>query len=787
MYTLGFLSTIWGSLQSSFLSLMLLIDSIIYGFIVSVYDIFLILAENQVFTGEHFAGFAYRIQIIMGVVMLFVVSYSLLRAIINPDDLTKGDYAITKVIKNILVSLALVALVPTIFNLMYEFQGIVLQKNVIGRIILGGASVEEIEGGEVGLVFFDENGQMRQVGAVPVPTFRRTDASLQAGGKFIAYQAFTTFFRVSEGYYASFKDLDLPGVEMKHIVYIDDRNFWEKHGLDIVGGLGVGLACAAGIVGTPFGIGVAIFLAGCVGGGMAIGSALGDEIFDFHYFDFATASNQALQSGEFGIFSSFSGAVVDGKVTYDVLLSTAAGIFILYIMISFCIDLALRAVKLGFYQVMAPIPIMLSIIPKQNKVLSNWVKVTLTTFAEVFIRVAIINLSIYLIGLLPEILATVWVDSGPSNFVKALANLFMVLGILMFAKQSPKLISEITGIDSGKMKLGIGAKLGESGGLALAGGLGAGLTSGIRNAHNRKGFDKVTGFLGGAGSGAARGFKDNWNSKGFSDLRSNTAAATKATTDKSDARAVYKADHGGTLGGAMLGHVRDGLSGAKGWATGDKQYLNSSPIANVDYLNDAIAKQDEMEKIFDGDKNHAVYKSEKDRLKAFIEMNGRGANFKEKLADVESRKLADTNGMSYSELYNNADNALKASEFDSIKKNMAAAKYSAGEMIDQLLKNTNYAEAAGLKVEVLKKAQESIAKGTISETELHNIIANQGTFFDSNNPNVENTGASGGLLDVGKTLKSSRTTVMNSEGYSKGQQQKEAAAKKNSANAETKK
>ena len=37
--------------------------------------------------------------------MLFILAYSLLRAIINPDDFSKGDYSFPNIIKNVIISI----------------------------------------------------------------------------------------------------------------------------------------------------------------------------------------------------------------------------------------------------------------------------------------------------------------------------------------------------------------------------------------------------------------------------------------------------------------------------------------------------------------------------------------------------------------------------------------------------------------------------------------------------------------------------------------------------------
>ena len=76
----------------------------------------------------------------------------------------------------------------------------------------------------------------------------------------------------------------------------------------------------------------------------------------------------------FFTLKKFSDAVVDEEIGYVFIISTIAGGFCVYVLASLCLDMALRAVKLSYLQVIAPLPILTIIIPGQKKVFSNWLK-----------------------------------------------------------------------------------------------------------------------------------------------------------------------------------------------------------------------------------------------------------------------------------------------------------------------------------------------------------------------------------------------------------------------------
>lgn len=156
-------------------------------------------------------------------------------------------------------------------------------------------------------------------------------------------------------------------------------------------------------------------------------------------------------------------------------------------------------------------------------------------------------------------------------------KIIIIMGIFGFARQAPKLISEIIGIDAGNIKLGIREKL-ASGGAFVAGGLlGAGATSMVRNLTN-KWADKdkwknasgnvtarsvarnlfggaISGVAGGV-SGAARGGYGARGAKNFTDMRNSASKGAQGATEARMNRENYRANHGGYIG-AMGEHITD--------------------------------------------------------------------------------------------------------------------------------------------------------------------------------------------------------------------------------------
>ena len=88
----------------------LFLDGMIYGVIDYMFDIFDFLAKANLFKNEIYMDIVQRIYIILGLIMMFAFSYSLLKAVINPDEFAKGEQSFPKMIKKAIISFAIIAI-----------------------------------------------------------------------------------------------------------------------------------------------------------------------------------------------------------------------------------------------------------------------------------------------------------------------------------------------------------------------------------------------------------------------------------------------------------------------------------------------------------------------------------------------------------------------------------------------------------------------------------------------------------------------------------------------------
>lgn len=466
-------------------SLLIFIDGLLYDLVGNVFDIFNFFATFSLFDNDTYKRIINRIYIILGLIMLFALSYSLLRAVINPDEFSKGETTFPKLIKNVVISLIIITILPTIFQFATNIQKVIINQNTIPQIILGEDACNE----------------------------KKTTP-----GKIIAYHSFTSFF------YPSADKCDSDDID-KCAENISSSNEESK---------------------------------ASESGNAANYKKISDDILNGKNVSFAE-------------FNRLTYNVVEGEITYIFLVSTIFGGFLLWVIANFCFDMAVRVIKLMFFEIIAPIPVVCRIIPggKFKDVFSTWLKKIISTFLDVFIRVFILYVSILAINVVATNFAnfknlssfsyTFCGTTHTLNWGQAFAaKALIIMGVVVFMKQAPKLIGDLFHLDTGDMKLGLMDKLAMGGGLVAASAVGSGLGTMTRNAvnkfANKKNWQNADGktTLGsvarnlgsgllsmgtGAVAGAGRGFMRGRGAKNFGDVRKATDGAIGATIEARDQRA----------------------------------------------------------------------------------------------------------------------------------------------------------------------------------------------------------------------------------------------------------
>lgn len=386
-------------------SLLGLIDEAVYSVISSVYKLMIEIASQQVFQSETIQAFGERVYALVGIFMLFKLAFSLIRYIVNPDEMKDSKRGGKKLIVNVMVVVVLITITPTIFEQSRNLQRVILQENVIGNLILGISGENNNVANQAAKDWQLVGGHVNPIDATEEKNDETQEEKTEENnlnktvGDQIATLTFNAFYFPAHGDCSE---------EIKNTkeMNIDVTNESEIEIAEITE------TCSTSFSGET------------VASSYVKGMAFND--ISTVLFENDVINDQVTIDGN----KKFS-------MKYMVLISTIAGIVLLLIFINFCIEVAVRTIKLGFLELMAPIPIISYIDPKsaESGLFSKWLKMCVTTYLSLFIRLAAIYFAIFAIG---------EITSGGINLTSSpLVTVFLILGALIFANQLPKMIEEL--------------------------------------------------------------------------------------------------------------------------------------------------------------------------------------------------------------------------------------------------------------------------------------------------------------------------------------------------------
>lgn len=470
------------------------LDGLMYWLLGLTYKIFFNVASAELFTNETIKNFYGRVQLILGVFMIFKLAVSIIKGIVNPDSVTDKSNGMGNLVTRIIFTLVMLTLIVPInipnpqteydkqlnnngllFGTLYSFQNRILANNTVGRLILGTTD---------GMKIRDEDGSTLNNG---------TDEQLDKAANLFTSTILKGFIRINlkEGSdedetnsdnWACPEEIDAeilkeytnltasPGKILSLTsLYCDapEANWWQK------------------IWGT-------------------------NELYAFAY--------------KWGI-----SAIV-------------GGIFV-FIIVSFTIDVAVRAIKLAVLRLVAPIPIISYMDPNgQKKMFDSWVKNVTSTYIDLFTRLAIIYFVVFLVQ---DIIVNGLVVNQASGAVGVFTYIFIFIGLFVFAKQAPKFFRDLFGMKEGPgLFSGLGEMLGVG---SMAAGAISGAATNYRSSlasdealgrtqnRGRAALSAIAGLgAGGFAAGkAAFGAKDHAGRAGLDAAHKRNAAHFAAASDGS--------------------------------------------------------------------------------------------------------------------------------------------------------------------------------------------------------------------------------------------------------------
>lgn len=439
-----------GIIQQAIRGVGAILDKIFFGLLVVVFQIFFNVASAELFTGESILKFVGRVQLILGVFTMFQLAMSILKGIVNPDQFFSKDKGFSNVITKVVIALFLLALIMPIsipgakneYEKQVNNNGILfgtlysLQHRLLSNNTLGR------------LILGSDNSSS---------TFMGDDESeLESASNIFASTILKTFIKINL-------------VEEKDRTHADGKTDDQ---------ISSNWVC----------------------------SDMNDyvDVYKQDDVDPDTLLNlvgDTCGSDDRGNVAEFVSTVTASdyfKFTYSPFISTiVAGIFA-FILLGFCVDVAIRAVKLSVLRIIAPVPILSYMNPSGGKdgSLNSWIKTLTSTYLDLFIRLAVVYFAIFLImDIISEgIVINIGFTENP--LIGGVSTVLIFLGIFFFAKEAPKFFKDMLGLKGdSSMFGGIGKALGiGAAGLGIIGSARAGYLASKKADETNEA--KTTGFAG---------------------------------------------------------------------------------------------------------------------------------------------------------------------------------------------------------------------------------------------------------------------------------------------------
>ena len=442
-------------------TLCITISTALFRLIPTLYSLFHGLAAlPSLFETEQIKTITNNIYTITSVVMLFAFATKAISGIVNPDNLWDGKKGVTGVLKRSLIALALIVAIPFGFQYYYEFQTKIISSALIEKFVLGLNFSEEnvlteSELTELNEIIEKESNKNKQE--------ELRDAALKNAigykiGQSLAQNAFKNVVRPTEGNTCT----DKSGV--KSIL-----QFAIKTPSYMIPGYGVykGIkdiftsganSLNSGAIITPAGrfLGKDGYLSPCD----AYNRAITENIDYSQYLNGVINTTSGFDLLQ-GVTGQSSGQIDAEHYIFEMdfwgLLAVVVGGVIVYMLVIFCIDSAVRLIKMAFLEITAPVSIM-AYIAGGNDMLKKWWNEVLGTVISFFLRVAAISFIALVLINLEDFTKNIPAYYG--NF----ARIFIIIGTLIFAKKVPELVEKLVGV---KLNLqgGIGGRLGQMAGV----------------------------------------------------------------------------------------------------------------------------------------------------------------------------------------------------------------------------------------------------------------------------------------------------------------------------------
>ena len=401
-----------GMLNDGLRSFCAMFDGVATTLLGGIYKVFFLVANATIISGDVIKVFYSRIQLILGILMIFKLAMSILNIIINPDVVKDQKNGPGKMVTRIVAALFMLTLVIPInipnatakslnayindhgilFGVLYKAQDSILSENILAKLILGTSSNADADDMDVN--------------------------NLSDIGNSMASIVLKVFVRINVN------DDTLPACD-----YASDDDPCSN------------TVCAA-------------------------------EVNESHYAE-ENVDPQVILSHIND--SCGRGSDERYAFGYTPIIGALVMLIMALIITGFTVDIAVRAIKLAVLRLVAPVPIISYINPPKQGggAFDNWTKSLISTYVDLFVRIAIVYFGLFVIQIIMNGGMNNIFGSNVQGFTftSGIAFIFIILGILVFMRQAPQFIKDILGI-KGKPMGNVGLSSMMAGTASLLGGAG---------------------------------------------------------------------------------------------------------------------------------------------------------------------------------------------------------------------------------------------------------------------------------------------------------------------------
>ncbi len=422
-----------------FRSFFAMIDQVVYSFLSVVYQILFTIAKSQFLSPETIKDFYGRVQLIIGIFMIFKLTISLLQVVVNPELMTDKKKGFGQIITRIVTMLAMfTAIIPLnipnaeagsynaylndnglLFGTLYSLQDRILDQNILAKLVLGS------EDNKYSIEHDDSRNNIEKSGEELV-------AFLLKG-----------FIRVNT------KDNGSKVCSESTALEMGETNLLKRWVNSLPDWL-------------PF---------------VGADEIDADDVYK-GYNNPKVTRGILLQLPTLQCDNGYAFA-------YSPIISTACGVIIIVILIGFCVDIAVRTLKLAVLRLMAPIPILSYVDPQsaEKGSFAAWTKSLIVTYLDLFIRLLIVFFAVFCVQEITTNGIQLPVTEEKLGVVSVMATIFIIIGIFFFVKMAPKFIIDALGLKGMMSNIGLSSILAAAGAKMTGGNFRDSLHAGLNAAN----------------------------------------------------------------------------------------------------------------------------------------------------------------------------------------------------------------------------------------------------------------------------------------------------------------